>query len=167
MQSKHTPASQMALGGVLAALAVVVMNLGTLIPVATYSCPLLCILLLDLVRRLCGSHIGWAWYGAVTILSLLMAPDKEAAAVFGFIGSYPLVKPRLDAMHGSILWKALFFNGLILILYRFFLGFLGLGAVLEEFTQMGALLTAVMLLLGNVIFFLMDRLLTRGFVRRK
>ena len=39
MQSKHTPAANIALGGVLAALAVVVMSMGTLIPVATYVCP--------------------------------------------------------------------------------------------------------------------------------
>ena len=62
----------MALGGVMAALAVVIMSMGTLIPIATYSCPVLCALLLQLVLKTCGSRIAWAWYGAVTILSLLL-----------------------------------------------------------------------------------------------
>ena len=35
MNKKKTPAGQMALGGVLGALAVVIMSLGTLIPVMT------------------------------------------------------------------------------------------------------------------------------------
>ena len=41
--SKKTPAYSMALGGLMAALAVVVMSLGTIIPVATYICPMICI----------------------------------------------------------------------------------------------------------------------------
>ena len=50
----------MALGGVLAALAVVVMSLGGLIPVATFVCPMLCMILLRFVCQLCGNRIGWA-----------------------------------------------------------------------------------------------------------
>ena len=82
MQSKPTPASGIALGGVLAALAVVIMSMGTLIPVATYVCPMLSALILQLVLKTCGRRIAWGWYAVVSILSLLMAPDKEAAAVF-------------------------------------------------------------------------------------
>ena len=40
----------MAMGGVFAALAVVVMNLGGLIPVATYVCPTICMVLLSNCR---------------------------------------------------------------------------------------------------------------------
>ena len=47
--SKKTPAYAVALGGVLAALAVVVMSLGTIIPVATYICPMVCMLLAQVV----------------------------------------------------------------------------------------------------------------------
>ena len=86
MQNKRTPAANIALGGILAALAVVVMSMGTLIPVATYVCPMLCAILLQMVLKLCGRRMAWAWYGAVTLLSLLMAPDKEAAAVFLALG---------------------------------------------------------------------------------
>ena len=46
MASKRTPAGVVALGGVLAALAVVIMSMGTLIPVATYVCPMLSAVLL-------------------------------------------------------------------------------------------------------------------------
>ena len=77
---------QMALGGIFAALAVVIMNLGGLIPIATYVCPALCMVLLSLVHRACGGRVAWAWYGAVAILSLLLSPDKEASAVFAFLG---------------------------------------------------------------------------------
>lgn len=159
MASKRTPAGVVALGGVLAALAVVIMSMGTLIPVATYVCPMLCAILLQVVLKTCGSRIAWAWYGAVVVLSLLLAPDKEAAAVFVFLGYYPIVKPRLDRARLSWLWKALLFNGATLLLYWLLMHLLGMAQLAAEFAEMGAAMTAVLLVLGNVTFFLLDRLL--------
>ena len=153
----------MALGGLLAALAVVIMGMGTLIPVATYVCPMLCTLVLQLVLKICGKRIAWAWYGAVSLLYLLMAPDKEAAAIFLALGFYPIVKPGLDRRKGKWLLKGLFFNGMILLTYWVLLHLFGMAQLVSEFTEMGTLLAAVMLLLGNVTFFLLDRLLETKF----
>ena len=163
--SKKTPAYSVALGGVLAALAVVIMCLGTLIPVATFICPMVCILLAQLVLKTCGGKMGWAWYGAVAFLSLLLAPDKEAAAVFAALGYYPLVKPRLEKRKFPWLWKALLFNAVILALYWLLIHLFGLDALAEEFAESGRVMTVVMLLLGNVTFFLLDRVLSRRFRR--
>lgn len=157
----------MALGGVLAALAVVIMSMGTLIPVATYVCPMLCALLLKLVMTTCGRRIAWAWYGAVAILSLLMAPDKEAAAVFVFIGYYPILKPLLDRRKLSWLWKALLFNIAILLMYWLLMHLFGMEQITAEFEGLGFAMTVVLLALGNVTFFLLDRLLGMRFRRRK
>ena len=165
MQSKRTPAANIALGGVLAALAVVVMSMGTLIPVATYVCPVICCLLLQVILKICGRKIAWGWYGAVSILSLLMAPDKEAAAVFLALGYYPILKPKLDSLKGKLLWKLLFFNAVTLLTYWLLLHLLGFDQLAAEFSEMGAMLTAVMLLLGNVTFFLLDKLLEKRFVK--
>lgn len=167
MASKRTPASIVALGGVLAALAVVAMNLGGLIPVATYVCPMLCAMLLQIVLKTCGDRIAWAWYGAVAILSLLLSPDKEAAAVFVFLGYYPIVKPKLDRLKGKWLWKGLLFNGAALLMYWLLLNLFGMAELAAEFREMGVVLTAVTLILGNVTFFLLDRLLGMRFARRK
>lgn len=157
----------MALGGVLAALAVVIMSMGTLIPVATYVCPMLCALLLKLVLTTCGGRIGWAWYGAVALLSLLLTPDKEAAAVFAFIGYYPIVKPVLDRRKLPWMWKGLLFNAAILLMYWLLMHLFGLDQITAEFEGLGIAMTAVLLILGNVTFFLLDRLLGMRFKRRK
>ena len=156
----------MALGGVMAALGVVIMSMGTLIPIATYSCPVLCALLLQLVLKTCGSRIAWAWYGAVAILGLLMAPDKEAAAVFLVLGYYPILKPKLDGMKCSWLWKGLLFNGSILLLYWVLLNVIGISQLLEEFSGMGIAMTVLLLILGNVTFYLLDHVLSRKIKRR-
>ena len=87
MAGSKRPAYSVALGGLLGALAVVIMGLGTLVPIATYVCPMVCIVLTQVVLKICGRRIAWAWYGAVAILSCLMAPDKEAAAVFVILGN--------------------------------------------------------------------------------
>lgn len=163
----RTSAKSMALGGVMAALALVIMCMGSLIPVATYVCPMLCMLILQLVTKLCGSRTGWAWYGTVAILSLLMAPDKEAAAVFLFIGYYPVLKPKIDKMKAKWLIKALLFNGAILVMYSLLIHLFGMAQIAAEFDELGTVMVIVMLVLGNVIFFLLDRILDRFRLRRK
>lgn len=150
-----------ALGGMMAALAIVIMCLGGLIPVATFVCPMLCMLLLVVVLRTGGRRIAWAWYGAVSILSVLLGPDKEAAAVFLFLGYYPIVKPDMDRLRLKWLWKLLLFNGAILLMYWLLMAVFGMSQLSAEFEELGTVLTIVMLLLGNLIFFLLDRLLNR------
>ena len=163
----RTNARSIALGGVLAALAMVVMCMGSLIPVATYVCPMLCMLILQFVGVSCGSRIGWAWYGVVAILSLLMAPDKEAAAVFLFLGYYPIIKPRIDGCKAKWMLKALLFNGVILVMYGLLIHLFGMAYLASEFTELGTVMLVIMLLMGNLIFFLLDKILEKFRIRRK
>ncbi len=166
---RSTPAKAVALGGLMAALAVVIMAMGGMIPVATYVCPMLCMLLLTVVKMLCGNRIGFAWYGAVSLLSLLLSPDKEAAAVFLALGYYPIIKPALDKSKLKWLWKGLLFNGVILALYWVLLHLFGLDQLAQEFDELGNWGLAIMLILGNLTFFLLDILLDRipGKLKRK
>lgn len=158
---KRTPAAQIAFGGVMAALALVIMNMVGLIPVATYVCPSLCMILLSVVLKLCGRRIGWAWYGAVAILSVLLAPDKEAAAIFAVIGYYPIIKPAFERTKMPNTCKYLFFNVVILAVYWLLINLMGLTEIAKEFSEMGLLFTVVMLLMGNMIFQMLDKILTR------
>ena len=128
---------------------------------------MLCALLLQAVLKACGVRIAWAWYGAVAILSLLLAPDKEAAAVFAFLGYYPIVKPRLDKTRLRWLWKGLLFNASVLVMYWLLLRVFGLAQVTEDFEEIGVVMLIVLLILGNVTFFLLDKLLEKRFVKHK
>ena len=148
-----------ALGGVLAALAIVIMTLGGLIPIATYVCPMLCSLMLLAVRLSCGDRIGWAWYGAVCVLSLLLSPDKEAAAVFVVLGYYPIVQPKLEKLPLQFLWKALLFNIASALLYAALMFVFGIEQLVAEFQELGIAGLVITLILGNVCFFLLDKVL--------
>ena len=145
----------------MAALAVVFMALGGMIPIATFVCPMMCMLLLRFVLSACGKRIAWAWYGAVALLGVLLGPDKEAAILFVALGYYPILKPRLDRMKGGLVLKILLFNGVVLALYGIVLHLLGMTEILAEYAEMGMIMTAVTLVLGNVTFFLLDDLLGR------
>lgn len=158
-------AKPIAIGGLLAALAMVIMCLGGLIPIATYVCPVMCILLGQVVLRLCGQRTAWAWYGAVSILSVLLAPDKEAAAIYLGLGYYPIIKRWMDKLPLRWLWKEVYFNTTIICLYAALIYLLGLDALAKEFSGIGLFGLGVILLLGNATFLLLDRLLNRTWRR--
>jgi hypothetical protein len=141
--------------------------MGGIIPMATYVCPMLCSLLLAVVLRLTGRRIAWVWYAAVSLLSLLLGPDKEAAAVFVFLGYYPIIKPWLDRRKVPILWKLAVFNLSIGLLYTLLLYLFRLEQVVRDFSEFGMVMTLVVLLLGNVTLFMLDVVLSRIGNRRK
>ena len=150
---------KIALGGILAAVAVVIMCLGGLIPVATYVCPMLCCLTAFVVFCFCGRRIAWAWFGAVSILSLLFGPDKEAAVIFLFLGYYPLIKDKMMRMKFSVVIKFCFFNVAIIVAYWVLSNLLGFDQIVRENAEFGIAGIAILLVLGNLTFFLLDRLL--------
>lgn len=148
----------MAFCGMTAALAVVIGCLAGIIPVATYVIPVLQCMILQLVVKGCGKKLAWAWFAAVSILSVLLCPDKEAAAVFIFIGYYPIVKPRLDKLKFPVLWKLLLFSVSMRSLYLLGIYVLGLEGLSEGMTLALGLVTFA---LGAVTFLLLDKLLNR------
>lgn len=157
MRSDRT--KRIALGGMLAAVAVVIMCLGGLVPITTYVCPVLCCLTQYVVLRFCGKRLAWAWFSVVSILSLLLGPDKEAAMVFLAVGSYPLLKKNFERSNISVVLKYLFFNGMILLSYFAMIYLLGMQDIAQENMQFGMIGLILILLLGNVTFFLLDKLL--------
>ncbi len=150
-----------ALGGMLGAAAMVVMLLGGLIPVSTYICPVMCMLILQTVINLCGKRIAWAWYAMVALLSLLLGPDKEAAALLLLLGYYPIIKPKMDSLPLKLLWKLVLFNAVTLFMYTAAAALLGLEAIIVEPDFIGYASLVLMILLGNATFFMLDTILNR------
>lgn len=164
---RNSGAKEMAKGGIFAAMAVAIMSIGGMIPSATFVCPMLCCIILQIVRTVCGNRIAWAWYGTVAILGLLLSPDKEAATVFVFLGYYPIVKTKFDRSPLKVLWKLLYFNVVILAMYWLLIHMFGMAQLAQEWSELGAVMTAVMLLLGNVTFFMLDIVLGKRIWRKR
>ena len=113
MKNKTQSTRQIALGGVLAALAVVILLLGGIIPVGTYLAPMIASLPLLVLMEELPKSLCFGWYGVVALLGGLLCPDPETAFVFVFLGWYPLARPVLDRLPKlpRILCKLLLFLG--------------------------------------------------------
>ena len=75
-----------ALCGVLAALAVAVMFLGSSLSVATIASAVLASMVLIPVYAECGAGWGMLWFASVAALAMLLTPQKETAFLFLFFG---------------------------------------------------------------------------------
>lgn len=153
---------KMALTGMLCALAVVIMMLGGVIPLATFCCPALAGLMLIPVFVECGEKLSWCAYAAIAALSLILCPDKEAALLLAFIGYYPILRWRLDQLRSSLLRvvaKLGVFNLAVLAMYALSILVLQMDQILREYQEMGLALTIACLLVGNVTLLLYDRLI--------
>ena len=156
---------RMALCGVLAALAVVLLSFGALIPFSTFCCPILAMLCMIPVVEEYGRKSALLFYGAVSVLALLLAPDKEVALLFTFLGWYPAVRTAIDRrLPGRVfpaLAKLLIFAVSVAAMYALAIFVLGMTYLAEEYAAEGQLLLIVTVILGCVVWLLCDKVLAR------
>ena len=154
--------SKIAFCGLMVALSVVLMLTGGFIPIATYCAPMAAGILLLPIMLEYGKKAAWTAYAAVSLITLLLGADKEAAFFYIFLGYYPILKWEIERIQNKSLrfpCKLLVFNASIVLMYLF-LGFmLNMQAIIQEFTQMGGLLLILFLLMLNACLLLYDRLL--------
>ncbi len=161
-QTSHL-ARQLALGGVFAALAVVLLTLGGVIPIGTYLAPMLASLpLIVLLTELPGG-LCLGWYAVMSILGVMLCPDKETAFVFVFLGWYPIARPALDRLPRlpRLLAKLLLFNLAVAALYALLILVFRLEVLVQEAQETGFAMLLVLALLGNLTFLFFDLLLKR------
>lgn len=159
----HRQSRKTALCGMMAALSVVILCLGGMIPLATAACPMLA--MLCLIPAICEYGAGTAalLYGAVSFLALLLGPDKESAFLYAFLGWYPAIRVRLNRIPEAVRWlvKCGLFSAAMLVMYALLLHLFHLEAVVEEFAEYSAAMTAALLVLGSVTFLVFDQALAR------
>lgn len=169
---RQSKARSIALGGMLTAAAVVVMCLGSMIPVNTYICPVACMLLTRPVLKLCGKKIAFCYYLAVAILSMMLAPDRESALIYVFLGYYPLIQHLFNRIRPTalrILAKVGFFTASGAAAYALLMSVMGLTDMIAEMKTAEAVMLAVSVVIWDAMFLMVDRLLELGvrFRRRK
>lgn len=150
---------QMAVCGVLTALAMTALLLGSVIPLATFCAPLLAIIALLPILPEFGPRIAWAAYGATAVLGLLLAPDRELVLVYVFFGCYPLVRPvlnRIPTRPLRLLGKLAVCNLAMAVLYTLLIFVFQLESVTVEPSAATAAVLAATLALANVNFVVLD-----------
>lgn len=152
---------QIALCGLLCALAVTFLLLGGILGIGTFAGPILAMAVLLPILEEYGAKTAAAAYGAAAILALLLVPDRETALVFVAFGWYPLLRPRLDRVPSKpvrLLIKLAVCTGIIAVLYGLVLRLMGLTADLLDASRW---MNILLLVLANVTFLVMDRALER------
>ena len=89
--------------GVLCALAIVILMLGSLIRIGTYAAPMIAIWLLLPILGLFGRRASLTAYFAVALLGLIVLPDRELALFYCAFGWWPAAKPAIDRIPGGAL----------------------------------------------------------------
>ena len=151
-----------ALGGIIAALSVSFMLMTYLSPFLVYTVPVIAgILLLVIV-----TEIGYRWafgtYVAISLLSLFLIADKEAAVFFVMLfGYYPILR---DFISGKIKYKiVVLLIKLLVFNSALFLSIAACNYVFHidygELTNGGKTFFVVFVLLMNIILWLYDYLI--------
>ncbi len=155
---------ELALCGVLCALAVAFLWLSGVLPLSTYFWPILASAVLLIAREECRASYAWSCFAASAFLGLLLCADKEASLVFCFLGYYPLLKPKFDAIPSRVLRFAAKL-GLCTVtmglLYALLLFVFKLPAVVQEVSGSAPWLLAATVLAGLVLFFVYDLAIDR------
>lgn len=154
--------TKVALCGIISSVSVVLMFMTGLVPFLTYTLPavsgaLLAIIVIEINKK-------WATgaYIAISLLSLLIVADKEAAMFFvAFFGYYPIIKEVIENKLPKILeWvvKSLLFNVAAVAAYAVIIYVFGIP--FDELEEYGKYSVLILLAMGNVIFVLYDYCMT-------
>lgn len=161
MNSAANMSSRVALGGIVAALCIVIMFLTGVLPALYIAAPMAAgLLMIILVEEV---SVGWAWltYLAVSLLSLMVTFDKEAALMFIlFFGYYPMLRINLEKIRFRILkivCKYLLFNLFLAVDFLATVYVLGL----PTYDDTGPVMFTVLFVAFNVVFLLYDKVLAR------
>lgn len=113
-------ASRTALGGVLAALSLLLLYAATLMPSGRIGMVAVAGLVPAAAVISGGLAAGFLCYGAAGLLGLLLLPDKGCALLYAiFFGLYPMVKSAIERLRKlplELLLKLVFFNIVLAIL---------------------------------------------------
>jgi len=104
----------------MAALCVVFLFLGSVITVLDLSFAAMSSIVIVLAVIELGGSYPWLIWAVVSILSLLLLPDKFGAVTFlVFAGYYPIIKKHIEGLHSLVIqWilKLIVFNAAITLI---------------------------------------------------
>lgn len=159
---RKTESQKIALCGMLGALSVVLLLIGSALQIGTYAAPMLAAFLLIPVLEDYGPRYALTLYATVSILAVLFVPETELAFFYVLVmGYYPVLRVKLNALKNTVLrWVIKFavFNAATVLVYLLLFALLG-PAVLDELLADGTAMLAVLLAAGNLSFWLCDRAL--------
>lgn len=151
---------RVALGGIVSALCLVTMFLSGIIPVLYIVLPMIAGVLMMIIAMEVNTKWALLTYIAVSLLSLFITFDKEAALIFIlFFGHYPILRFYLQKIKKPYMRapvKFAVFNACIIGYFYITVYLMGLKQLLEELGEFGKYGGIIMLAIVNLIFAMYD-----------
>lgn len=160
--------SKTALGAIITGLSIALMLSTTILPFMSYAIPAISGVLITLIVMECDKKWALIVYASVSILSLLIVPDKSAAIAYVCLfGYYPIVKALLESKLTtwiSFVIKILLADAVLISGYYITLHFFGIDT--EGIEWLSPYLTKwfvapVIAIGGGIFFYMYDVVLTR------
>ncbi|MBQ6264314.1 MAG: hypothetical protein IJK60_02565 [Clostridia bacterium] len=155
--------SKCAIGGIVAALSLVMMISVAIIPFLTYALPAAAGILIVLVVIEIDNKWAFGVYLTISILSILLVADKEVAVMYAaFFGYYPIVKKIFEnhlPKSVAFFLKAVLFIITMLVSYYLMIKLMGLE--INELEKFGMLAVPILIGMGLVAFIFYDFVLSR------
>ncbi len=154
---------KVALGGITAALSLVLMMVAGVTTTLVYAIPMIVGAFLMVLVVEFGAGFAGLVYVAVSIISMLVLGNKEAAIMYvAFFGYYPIIKSFLEKYMKKVLcWivKYVIFNISMVVAYFvvskiFMISF-------DDVEELGKYALQILLGAGNILFAMYDIMLTR------
>lgn len=150
--------SKCAVGGIVAALSLVLMISVAIIPFMTYALPALAGAFIVFVVIEIDKKWAAGVYAAVAILGIFLVPEKEVAVLYlAFFGYYPILKAVIESKTGTVVgWilKILTFEITMIVSYWLMIKFMGV--TIDEMDEFGVWAIPMLLGLGTFAFIMYD-----------
>ena len=155
--------SKCAIGGIVAALSLVLMISVAVVPFLTYAQPAVAGAMMIFAVIEIDKKWAFGIYAAVAILGIFLVPDKEVAVMYlAFFGYYPILKAVIESKCGRFLeWilKILAFLTTITVSYWLMIKFMGV--TIDETETWGKWAIPILLGMGTAAFIIYDIALTK------
>ena len=150
--------SKCAVGGIVAALSLVLMISVAIIPFMTYALSALAGAFIVFVVIEIDKKWAVGVYAAVAILGIFLVPEKEVAVLYlAFFGYYPILKAVIESKTGTVVgWilKILTFEITMIVSYWLMIKFMGV--TIDEMDEFGVWAIPMLLGLGTFAFIMYD-----------
>ena len=150
------------IGGISAALSIVLMFLTSVIPSMTYALPAAAGILLTVIVIEIDKKWAFGVFAAVGLLSIFLIADKEAAVMYiMFFGYYPILKAILEEkLPVALSWVLKFAVFNVSMIAAFLITVYVFNIPFDEMEKYGVKAAFILLALGNVVFLIYDFALT-------
>lgn len=154
---------RVALGGVISSLCILSMFLTGVIPFLAFTLPMIAGTLITIIVFEVNASWALLTYIAVSLLSIFVTFDKEAALIFIlFFGHYPIIKYQIEKIPLKLIkfiFKLFIFNICIVAYYQLTIHLLGISDFMDDFAAFGKYGLYILWVFSNIFFILYDYVL--------